>query len=89
MALGMSPRPYRAMRELLQSTHDPLPGKLEITKEGLVHDLMPSNGRHELTRAHLRKRLETALPEASLLPTRASPTWKTSRKESCAAPTSW
>lgn len=30
---------YRAMRDFVQSVDDALPGKLEITKEGIVHDL--------------------------------------------------
>jgi Uma2 family endonuclease len=51
------------MRDLLQSTQDTLPGKLEITKEGLVHDLLSPNGPHELTRARLRRRLEEVMPE--------------------------
>ncbi|WP_208614650.1 Uma2 family endonuclease [Streptomyces regalis] len=51
------------MRDLVQSMDDVLPGKLEITKEGLVHDLSSPNGRHELTRARLRKRMEKVMPE--------------------------
>lgn len=42
---------------------DALPGKFEITKEGLVHDLTSPNSPHELTRARLRRRLEKVMPE--------------------------
>lgn len=31
---------YRAMRDFVQSMDDTLPGKFEITKEGIVHDLV-------------------------------------------------
>ncbi|GAA1424485.1 hypothetical protein GCM10009601_29310 [Streptomyces thermospinosisporus] len=54
---------YRAMRDFLQSTDDTLPGKFEITKEGIVHDLNAPSARHELTTARLRKRLEKVMPE--------------------------
>ncbi|WP_406725652.1 Uma2 family endonuclease [Streptomyces sp. GD-15H] len=55
--------PYRAMRDFVQSTGDTLPGKFEITKEGIVHDMMSPSGRHELTTLRLRKRLEKVMPE--------------------------
>ncbi|MFE9092824.1 Uma2 family endonuclease [Streptomyces sp. NPDC007264] len=58
-----APRRYRAMRDFLQSMDDTLPGKFEITKEGIVHDMMSPVGRHELTALRLRKRLEKAMPE--------------------------
>ncbi|MGW7424478.1 Uma2 family endonuclease [Streptomyces sp. NPDC054813] len=54
---------YRAMRDLVQSTDDTIPGKFEITREGIVHDLISPNGPHELTRSRLRKRLEAVMPE--------------------------
>ncbi|MGW0498224.1 Uma2 family endonuclease [Streptomyces sp. NPDC003007] len=54
---------YRAMRDFVQSTDDSLPGKFEITKEGIVHDMMSPSGRHELTTLRLRKRLEKVMPE--------------------------
>ncbi|WP_329053262.1 Uma2 family endonuclease [Streptomyces violaceus] len=54
---------YRAMRDFVQSTDDTLPGKFEITKEGIVHDMMSPSGRHELTTLRLRKRLEKVMPE--------------------------
>ncbi|GAA4985691.1 Uma2 family endonuclease [Streptomyces hyderabadensis] len=54
---------YRAMRDFVESTDDTLPGKFEITKEGIVHDMMSPSGRHELTTLRLRKRLEKVMPE--------------------------
>ncbi|MFH8975034.1 Uma2 family endonuclease [Streptomyces sp. NPDC017890] len=54
---------YRAMRDFVQSSDDTLPGKFEITKEGIVHDTMSPSGRHELTTLRLRKRLEKVMPE--------------------------
>jgi Uma2 family endonuclease len=54
---------YRAMRDLVQSMDDTIPGKFEITKEGIVHDMMSPIGRHELTTLRLRKRLEKGMPE--------------------------
>ncbi|MET9848723.1 Uma2 family endonuclease [Streptomyces ossamyceticus] len=55
--------PYRAMRDFVQSMDDTLPGKFEITREGIVHDMMAPVGPHELTTLHLRKRLEKVMPE--------------------------
>ncbi|MER6953619.1 MULTISPECIES: Uma2 family endonuclease [unclassified Streptomyces] len=54
---------YRAMRDFVQSMDDTLPGKFEVTKEGIVHDLRTPVGRHELTALRLRKRLEKVMPE--------------------------
>ncbi|MER6547382.1 Uma2 family endonuclease [Streptomyces sp. NPDC001250] len=54
---------YRAMRDFVQSVEDTLPGKFEITKEGLVHDMMSPVKQHELTALYLRKRLEKVMPE--------------------------
>jgi len=54
---------YRAMRDFVQSMDDTLPGKFEITKEGIVHDMTAPIGRHELTTLRLRKRLEKGMPE--------------------------
>ncbi|MEV1067864.1 Uma2 family endonuclease [Streptomyces sp. NPDC050263] len=58
-----SSRHYLAMRDVIQSMDDTLPGKFEITKEGIVHDMMAPVGPHELTTLHLRKRLEKVMPE--------------------------
>jgi Uma2 family endonuclease len=58
----MGENSYRALRTFVQSLEDTLPGKFEITKGGLVHDLTVPNGPHELTRTRLRRRLERVLP---------------------------
>ncbi|MFF0834542.1 Uma2 family endonuclease [Streptomyces sp. NPDC003388] len=54
---------YRAMRKLVASTDDTIPGKFEITKKGIVHDMRAPVGPHELTALHLRKRLEKVMPD--------------------------
>ncbi|MDX2542200.1 Uma2 family endonuclease [Streptomyces sp. WI04-05B] len=54
---------YRTMRDFVQAMDDMLPGKFEVTKEGIVHDLLRPNGPHELTVARLRRRLEQVMPE--------------------------
>ncbi|MFJ6899720.1 Uma2 family endonuclease [Streptomyces hokutonensis] len=51
------------MRDFLQSMDDTLPGRFEITKEGIVHDITAGIGPHELTTLRLRKRLEKAIPD--------------------------
>ncbi|MFF0017678.1 hypothetical protein [Streptomyces sp. NPDC005374] len=42
---------YRAMRDFVQSLDDTVPGRFEITKKGIVHDITAGVGRHELTAA--------------------------------------
>ena len=59
---GASPL-YRAMRDFVHSTDDTLPGKFEITKEGIVLDMRAPVRPHELTALRLRKRLEKLMPE--------------------------
>ncbi|WP_159325003.1 Uma2 family endonuclease [Streptomyces tendae] len=54
---------YRAMRDFVESTDGILPGKFEITKEGIVLDMMSPVRPHELTALRLRKRLERVMPE--------------------------
>lgn len=54
---------YRAMRDVLQGMDDTLPGKFEITKEGIVHDMMSSGGPHEVTAARISRRLEKIMPD--------------------------
>ncbi|MFJ5260750.1 Uma2 family endonuclease [Streptomyces sp. NPDC088387] len=54
---------YRALRTFVLSTDDTVPGTFEITKEGLVHDLRAPSGRHELTAALIRRRLEQVMPD--------------------------
>ncbi|MFE7778043.1 Uma2 family endonuclease [Streptomyces sp. NPDC057445] len=57
---------YRAMRDGLQSLDDTVPGKFEITKEGIVHDMMAPVGPHELTAARVSRRLEKVMPDEIL-----------------------
>ncbi|GKQ36529.1 Uma2 family endonuclease [Streptomyces sp. A012304] len=54
---------YRAMRDFVQSTDDTLPGRFEITKEGIVLDMRSPSKPHELTVLRVRKRLEKVMPE--------------------------
>ncbi|KOV92398.1 Uma2 family endonuclease [Streptomyces sp. NRRL B-3648] len=54
---------YRAMRDFVESTDGTLPGKFEITKEGIVLDMLSPVRPHELTALRLRKRLEKVMPE--------------------------
>ncbi|MPY63026.1 Uma2 family endonuclease [Streptomyces spongiae] len=58
--------PYRSMRDFVQSMDDTLPGKFEITKEGIVHDMMSPGGPHEVTAAHVSRRLEKVMPDELL-----------------------
>jgi Uma2 family endonuclease len=58
-----TPALYRAMRDFVHSTDDTLPGKFEITKEGIVLDMMSPSKPHELTVLRVRKRLERVMPE--------------------------
>jgi Uma2 family endonuclease len=57
---------YRTMRSFLQSMDDTLPGKFEITREGIVHDMMSPGGPHEVTAAHISRRLEKVMPDELL-----------------------
>lgn len=59
---GASPL-YRAMRDFVESADDDLPGKFEITKEGIVLDMMSPTRPHELTVLRVRKRLEKVMPD--------------------------
>ncbi|MEU6862732.1 Uma2 family endonuclease [Streptomyces sp. NPDC046876] len=54
---------YRSMRDCLDRIEDTVPGKLEITKEGIVHDMMAPGRPHELTAGLVSRRLEKALPD--------------------------
>jgi len=57
---------YRVMRDFVQSMDDTLPGKFEITKEGIVHDMMSPGGPHEVTAALISRRLEKGMPDELL-----------------------
>ncbi|MCP3819853.1 Uma2 family endonuclease [Streptomyces sp. A3M-1-3] len=54
---------YRAMRDIVERMQDGVPGKLEITKEGIVHDMMAPGRPHELTAAQVSRRLEKVMPD--------------------------
>jgi hypothetical protein len=54
---------HQTMREFVQAMDDTLPGKFEITKEGIVHGTMSPAKSHELTALHIRKRLDKVPPE--------------------------
>uniref|UniRef100_A0AAU2V8B0 Uma2 family endonuclease n=1 Tax=Streptomyces sp. NBC_00003 TaxID=2903608 RepID=A0AAU2V8B0_9ACTN len=54
---------YRAMRDIAERTWDGIPGKFEITEEGIVHDMMSPGGPHEVTAAHISRRLEKLMPD--------------------------
>ena len=55
--------PYQAMRDIVEQMRSTVPGKLEITKEGIVHDLISPRGPHELTAARVSRRLEKVMPD--------------------------
>lgn len=57
---------YQAMRDIVERMQSSVPGKLEITKEGIVHDMMSPGGPHELTAARVSRRLEKVMPEGLL-----------------------
>ncbi|MCQ4083233.1 Uma2 family endonuclease [Streptomyces sp. RB6PN25] len=57
---------YQAMRDIVDQMQAGVPGKLEITKEGIVHDMMSPGGPHELTAARISRRLEKVMPEGLL-----------------------
>lgn len=59
-------RLYRTMRDFVRLMDDALPGKFEITKEGIVHDMMSQGGPHEVTAARVSRRLEKSLPDELL-----------------------
>lgn len=54
---------YQAMRDFVRSMDDTLPGRFEISKEGIVHDMTSPVRPHELTVLRVRKRLEKVMPE--------------------------
>jgi Uma2 family endonuclease len=54
---------YEAMRDIVEGMQGRVPGKLEITKEGIVHDMMSPGRPHELTAMRISRRLERVMPE--------------------------
>lgn len=57
---------YQAMRDIVDRMQGGVPGKLEITREGIVHDMSSPGGPHELTAARISRRLEKIMPEGLL-----------------------
>jgi Uma2 family endonuclease len=57
---------YQAMRDVVEQMQAGVPGKLEITREGIVHDMMSPGGPHELTAARVSRRLEKVMPDGLL-----------------------
>jgi Uma2 family endonuclease len=53
---------YQVMRDIVEQMQDSIPGKLEITREGIVHDMM-APAPHELTAARVSRRLEKLMPD--------------------------
>ncbi|MFE7108595.1 Uma2 family endonuclease [Streptomyces sp. NPDC057575] len=54
---------YRVMRDIVERMQDDAPGKFEITKEGIVHDMMAPGRPHELTVARVSRRLAKSMPD--------------------------
>ncbi len=54
------------MRDIVEQKRHAVPGKLEITREGIVHDAASPGGPHELTAARVSRRLEKVMPEGLL-----------------------
>ncbi|MFI8350185.1 Uma2 family endonuclease [Streptomyces sp. NPDC085596] len=54
---------YRIMRDFVLSLDDTLPGQFEVTREGIVHDLMAPVRPHQLTALYVRERLDQLLPD--------------------------
>ncbi|AXE27815.1 Uma2 family endonuclease [Streptomyces globosus] len=54
---------YRAMRDGIDRIEDVVPGKLEITKEGIVHDMTAPGRPHEVTAGLVSRRLEKTMPD--------------------------
>ncbi|MDW6060719.1 Uma2 family endonuclease [Streptomyces sp. FXJ1.4098] len=57
---------YQSMRDIVEQIQESVPGKLEITTEGIVHDMMSPGGPHELTAARVSRRLEKVMPDGIL-----------------------
>ncbi|CAG7599111.1 Uma2 family endonuclease [Actinacidiphila bryophytorum] len=62
----MTPEHYAALRAVVALLGPAVPGALEITREGIVHDPRSPGGPHELTAARVSRRLEKVMPEGLL-----------------------
>lgn len=54
---------FRTMRDIVGQMRERVPGKFEITKEGIVHDMVSPGRPHELTAAQVSRRLEKEMPD--------------------------
>jgi Uma2 family endonuclease len=54
---------FETMCDVVEQAQENVPGKLEITREGIVHDMMTPGGPHELTAMRVSRRLERVMPE--------------------------
>jgi Uma2 family endonuclease len=54
------------MRNAIGRMQETVPGKLEIAKEGILHDMGFPAGAHTLTAARVSRRLEKVMPEGLL-----------------------
>ncbi|MGG2462516.1 Uma2 family endonuclease [Streptomyces sp. RGM 3693] len=66
-----TPLRYRAMYSAIERIQDSVPGQLEITSTGIVHDLVCPVGPHELTVARVNRRMEKAMPDGIMAHTGA------------------
>ncbi|WP_327289222.1 Uma2 family endonuclease [Streptomyces sp. NBC_01198] len=66
MPAPSGPPHYPALRAIVERLRSAVPGKLEITREGIVHDARSPLGPHELTAARVSRRLEKVMPEGLL-----------------------
>lgn len=62
----MTTNSYRMMREFVQQVQGCVPGKFEISANGIVHDLQAPHAPHALTAARVSRRLENVMPEGLL-----------------------
>lgn len=55
---------YRTMRAAVEGLDDTVSGKFEITKEGIVHDMVAPRRPHGFTAAQVSRRLERVMPDS-------------------------
>lgn len=65
---GLDPLHYEALRDMVEQIQDSVPGKLEITEEGIVHDMISPGRPHELTAFRISQRLGKVLPDGLVAP---------------------
>ncbi|KAK1180016.1 Uma2 family endonuclease [Streptomyces sp. NBS 14/10] len=57
---------YQSLRNIVEQMRESVPGKLEITRDAVVHDMVAPWGPHELTAARVSRRLEKVMPDGLL-----------------------